>query len=149
MPHVPTWRRGHMVIVGDAAHAAAPASGQSASMAIDDAVVLAKSLSENPSVPAALATYEAVRRPRVERVVEYGARFSGAKAPGTVSRIIRDLMLPFVFKRTASPKSMRSMSWCEESGNEYRDKALLHRDPLAVAPIRGVSLRLWAQVTRG
>jgi hypothetical protein len=27
-----------------------------------------------------------------------------------VSRIIRDLMLPFVFKRAANPKSMRSMS---------------------------------------
>jgi hypothetical protein len=43
--------------------------------------------------------------------VQYGARFSGAKAPGTVSRIIRDLMLPFVFKRAANPKSMQSMSW--------------------------------------
>jgi FAD-dependent urate hydroxylase len=111
MPHVRTWRRGRMVIIGDAAHAAAPASGQGASMAIEDAVVLAKSLRDTPSIPAALATYEAVRRARVERVVEYGARFSGAKAPGTVSRIIRDLMLPFVFKRAANPKSMRSMSW--------------------------------------
>jgi 2-polyprenyl-6-methoxyphenol hydroxylase-like FAD-dependent oxidoreductase len=100
-----------MVIIGDAAHAAAPASGQGASMAIEDAVVLAKSLRESPDVPSALARYEMVRRPRVERVVEYGARFSSAKAPGTVSRIIRDLMLPFVFKRAASPKSMQSMSW--------------------------------------
>ena len=80
-------------------------------MAFEDAVVLAKSLRETPDVEAALARYEAVRRPRVERVVEYGARFSGAKAPGTVSRIVRDLMLPFVFKRAASPKSMQSMSW--------------------------------------
>jgi FAD-dependent urate hydroxylase len=111
MPHVRTWRRDRMVIIGDAAHAAAPASGQGASMAIEDAVVLAKSLRETSSISAALATYEAVRRPRVERVVEYGARFSGAKAPGTVSRIIRDLMLPFVFKRAASPKSIGSMSW--------------------------------------
>lgn len=62
-------------------------------------------------MPTALATYEAVRRPRVERVVEYGARFSGAKAPGTVSRIIRDLTLPFVFKRAANPQSMQSMEW--------------------------------------
>lgn len=111
MPHVPTWRRDRMLIIGDAAHAAAPASGQGASMAIEDAVVLAKSLRETPSIAAALATYEAVRRARVERVVRYGARFSGAKAPGTVSRIIRDLMLPFVFKRAASIKSTRSMSW--------------------------------------
>jgi 2-polyprenyl-6-methoxyphenol hydroxylase-like FAD-dependent oxidoreductase len=111
MPHVPKWRTARMVIVGDAAHAAAPASGQGASMAIEDAVVLAKSLRENREISKALATFEAVWRPRVERVVEYGARFSGAKAPGTVSRIIRDLMLPFVFKRAASPKSMQSMAW--------------------------------------
>jgi 2-polyprenyl-6-methoxyphenol hydroxylase-like FAD-dependent oxidoreductase len=111
MPHVPTWRRGRMVIIGDAAHAAAPASGQGASMAVEDAVVLAKTFRETPSIPSALATYEAVRLPRVERVVEYGARFGGAKAPGPVSRIIRDLMLPFIFKRAASPKSMRSTSW--------------------------------------
>lgn len=111
MPHVPTWRRAGMVIIGDAAHAAAPASGQGASMAIEDAVVLAKSFRESPNVPAALAIYEAVRRPRVERVVQYGARFSRAKAPGTLSRIIRDLMLPLVFKRAANPKSMQSMSW--------------------------------------
>jgi len=111
MPHVPVWRRGRMVIIGDAAHAAAPASGQGASMAIEDAVVLAKSLRESSDVPSALARYELVRRPRVERVVEYGVRFSGAKAPGPVSRIIRDLVLPFVFKQAASPKSMQSMSW--------------------------------------
>src|SRR5207245_2568621 len=107
MPHVPTWRSRRIVIIGDAAHAAAPSSGQGASMAFEDAVVLAKSLHETSDVEAALARYEAVRRPRVERVVEYGARFSGAKA-GTVSRIVRDLVLPFVFKRAASPKSMQS-----------------------------------------
>jgi FAD-dependent urate hydroxylase len=111
MPHVPKWRSRRIVIIGDAAHAAAPSSGQGASMAFEDAVVLAKSLRESSDVEDALARYEAVRRPRVERVVQYGARFSGAKAPGTASRIIRDIMLPFIFKRAASPKSMQSMSW--------------------------------------
>ena len=111
MPHVPKWRSRRIVIIGDAAHAAAPSSGQGASMAFEDAVVLAKSLRESSDVEDALARYEAVRRPRVERVVQYGARFSSAKAPGTASRIIRDLMLPFIFKRAASPKSMQSMSW--------------------------------------
>src|SRR5215211_6141481 len=38
MPSVPTWHRGPVVIIGDAAHAASPASGQGASMAIEDAV---------------------------------------------------------------------------------------------------------------
>jgi len=73
-------------------------------------VVLAKSLRQIPNVEDALARHEAVRRPRVERVVQYGARFSGAKALGTASRIIRG-MLPFISRRAASPKSMQSMSW--------------------------------------
>ena len=44
LPSVPTWHRGPMVIVGDAAHAPSPTSGQGASMAAEDAVVLAKCL---------------------------------------------------------------------------------------------------------
>jgi 2-polyprenyl-6-methoxyphenol hydroxylase-like FAD-dependent oxidoreductase len=41
---VETWQRGRVVLVGDAAHATSPSSGQGASMAIDDAVVLGKCL---------------------------------------------------------------------------------------------------------
>ena len=44
LPHVPTWSRGAMMIIGDAAHAPSPSSGQGASMALEDAVVLAQSL---------------------------------------------------------------------------------------------------------
>src|SRR3712207_668033 len=44
LPSVPTWHRGSLVIIGDAAHATAPSSGQGASMAIEDAVVLARCL---------------------------------------------------------------------------------------------------------
>jgi hypothetical protein len=81
-------------------------------------------------VPSALAKYESARRSRVERVVEYGARFSGAKAPGTVSRIIRDLMLPFVFKRAASPKSMQSMSWLFNYHIEWTSRYTQRPEPM-------------------
>ena len=74
MPSVPTWHRGPMVIVGDAAHATSPSSGQGASMAIEDAVVLAKCLRDLPDVSRAFAAYEQLRRERVERVVAQGAR---------------------------------------------------------------------------
>ena len=39
MPVVPIWHRDSMVIIGDAAHATSPTSGQGASMAIEDAIV--------------------------------------------------------------------------------------------------------------
>jgi 2-polyprenyl-6-methoxyphenol hydroxylase-like FAD-dependent oxidoreductase len=53
--HVPTWSRGRMVIIGDAAHAPSPSSGQGASMALEDAVVLAQALRDHAEVPAAFA----------------------------------------------------------------------------------------------
>ena len=48
MPAVPNWHRGPMVLVGDAAHATSPSSGQGASLAIEDAIVLAKCLRDVP-----------------------------------------------------------------------------------------------------
>mgnify|MGYP003286440879 CR=1 FL=1 len=105
---VPTWHRGPMVIVGDAAHAPSPTSGQGASMAAEDAVVLAKCLRDRPDIPTALATYEGLRRRRVERIVAQGARTSSAKTPGRVGRVVRDLALPVVFKLLVTD---RSMAW--------------------------------------
>jgi 2-polyprenyl-6-methoxyphenol hydroxylase-like FAD-dependent oxidoreductase len=48
MPIVPTWYRGSIVLLGDAARATSPSSGQGASLAIEDAVVLAKCLRDLP-----------------------------------------------------------------------------------------------------
>jgi 2-polyprenyl-6-methoxyphenol hydroxylase-like FAD-dependent oxidoreductase len=77
---VPTWQRGRMTIAGDAAHAASPSAGQGASMAIEDSVVLAKCLRDVPDVPRAFATYETLRRPRVERLVEAAAALSSRQS---------------------------------------------------------------------
>ena len=49
IPHLPTWHTGRMVVIGDAAHAPSPTSGQGASLAIEDAVVLAKCLRDLPT----------------------------------------------------------------------------------------------------
>ncbi len=102
MPTVPTWWRGPMIIIGDAAHAASPSSGQGASMAMEDAIVLAKALRDLPDTARACAAFEQLRRPRVERVVAYGARSSSGKAAGPIGRVIRDLLLPVVLKRFAT-----------------------------------------------
>ena len=60
------WRTGRVLLIGDAAHAASPATGQGASMALEDSVVLAKSLRDAPDVDTALSHYETLRRPRTE-----------------------------------------------------------------------------------
>jgi FAD-dependent urate hydroxylase len=108
LPSVPTWHKGPMVIVGDAAHAPSPTAGQGASMAAEDAVVLAQCLRDLPDIPEALAAYERLRRSRTERIVAQGARTGSAKTAGPVGRVLRDLALPLVFRFLVTD---RSMAW--------------------------------------
>ena len=109
LPKVPTWRRESMVLIGDAAHATSPSSGQGASMAIEDGVVLARCLRDLPEVPQAFAAYERLRRKRVQRIVAHGARTSNSKAAGPVGRKIRDFMMPMILKRVANAGSLAWM----------------------------------------
>jgi 2-polyprenyl-6-methoxyphenol hydroxylase-like FAD-dependent oxidoreductase len=109
LAHVPAWHRGPLVIIGDAAHAPAPTSGQGASMAIEDAVVLAKSIRDRPSIPEAFDAYERFRRERVEKIVAWGARGSSSKAPGAFGRLARDVMLPLLFRYVITEGSLAWM----------------------------------------
>ncbi|MEV0348335.1 FAD-dependent monooxygenase [Nonomuraea sp. NPDC050680] len=111
LPLVPTWSRGPMVIIGDAAHAVSPASGQGVSLACEDAVVLARSLRDLKDVPKALAAYELARRERVERVVKWGSGMNNTKKQGPAGRMVRDLILPVILKKGASPAEAAKMSW--------------------------------------
>ncbi|WP_326622217.1 FAD-dependent oxidoreductase [Streptomyces decoyicus] len=81
------WRSGRTLIVGDAAHAASPATGQGASMALEDAVILAKSLRDTPDADSALSLYEACRRPRVEHNITASGEISrGTRTPPRTGR---------------------------------------------------------------
>ena len=113
IPTIPTWHAGSMVVIGDAAHATAPSSGQGASLAIEDAVVLAKCLRDRPTIQAALESYEGLRRERVERVVAAGARTSSMKAVGPVGRRVRDLVMPFFLRRVAADGAA-SLAWMHQ-----------------------------------
>src|SRR5215211_64364 len=116
--HVPTWSRGRMVIIGDAAHAPSPSSGQGASMALEDAVVLAQSLRDHAELPAAFAAYERVRRDRVERIVAAGARSSSSKIPGPVGRRFQEMMLRLVFRYMITD---RSIAWINDHRIQWED----------------------------
>ena len=110
--HVPKWFRDGMVVIGDAAHAPAPSSGQGASMALEDAVLLGRSLGQAKQMgstsEAAFAAYEASRRRRVERIVTQGARSSSSKTPGPIGGAVRDVILRLVFRYALTEKSL---SW--------------------------------------
>ncbi|MFE5737733.1 FAD-dependent monooxygenase [Streptomyces celluloflavus] len=85
----PTWYDDTMVILGDAAHAAAPNAAQGASMAIEDALVLAICLRDRPDPRSAFAAYEELRRERVEKVVAASAGMAALAAPGPGGRPAR------------------------------------------------------------
>jgi salicylate hydroxylase len=66
---LPRWTNGPITLAGDAAHPMFPFLAQGAAQAIEDAAVLAGCLAANTSdPPAALARYEALRKPRTTRV---------------------------------------------------------------------------------
>jgi 2-polyprenyl-6-methoxyphenol hydroxylase-like FAD-dependent oxidoreductase len=64
----PSYHRGRVVLIGDAAHGFPPLLAQGAAMAIEDAVALAESLGRSREVGQALRSYESRRRPRVETI---------------------------------------------------------------------------------
>ena len=119
-PTVPKWHNDTMVIVGDAAHATSPSSGQGASMAIEDAIVLAKCLRDIGGTPKAFAAFENARRERVERIVAHGKRSGDGKAPGPVGALFRDLMMP-IFLRQMEKKN--SLGWMYEYRVSFEDPA--------------------------
>ncbi|WNV73578.1 FAD-dependent monooxygenase [Geodermatophilus sp. DSM 44513] len=104
VPRVARWHRGRTVLIGDAVHATSPASGQGSSLAIEDAVVLARCLRDLP-VPEAFTAFERLRRARVERVVAQGFGVSSAKSPPPVGRVVRDLVMPVLLRRGRDPQS--------------------------------------------
>ncbi|WP_426511954.1 FAD-dependent oxidoreductase [Dactylosporangium sp. McL0621] len=103
MPSVPVWHRGRVVLVGDAAHATSPSSGQGVSLAIESAVQLARCLRDLP-VERAFATYEQLRRARVERIIKMAGRTNADKAAGPVARVLRDLIMPVAMKAFGDPE---------------------------------------------
>jgi salicylate hydroxylase len=95
---------GAAFILGDAAHPTLPFLAQGASMAMEDAWVLAETLDAYP-LPQALAHYQALRAPRVARIIAAAnanarnyhlsgvSRWGAHRALRVIGRVAPDLML--------------------------------------------------------
>jgi 5-methylphenazine-1-carboxylate 1-monooxygenase len=89
------WSMGRATLLGDAAHAMRPVGSQAGSQAIVDARVLAHALASERDPRAALAAYEAERRPAMNEVIlrnrAYGPeivmQMAEDRAPGGFERI--------------------------------------------------------------
>jgi 2-polyprenyl-6-methoxyphenol hydroxylase-like FAD-dependent oxidoreductase len=77
------WSKERVVLIGDAAHASTPFWAQGASMAVEDAIVLARLVAERDDIMALLAEWERRRYPRCAFVQE-GSKNTGVRghAPG-------------------------------------------------------------------
>jgi len=74
-PPVRRWGRGRVTLLGDAAHPTTPNLGQGGCMAIEDAAVLARCLTETDDVPAALRAFEARRYRRTAWITRESLRY--------------------------------------------------------------------------
>jgi salicylate hydroxylase len=89
---LPTWTKGRLSLLGDAAHPMLPHLGQGANQSIEDGMALAVILAraDRATVPAALRAYERLRRERVAQV-QRGARENGLRYDSAYSDLgVRD-----------------------------------------------------------
>ncbi len=68
LPPLKRWGRGRVMLLGDAAHPCTPNLGLGGCMALEDALVLAKSFGKEASPELALRRYESLRRARTRHV---------------------------------------------------------------------------------
>ena len=107
VPSTPIWHTGPIVLLGDAAHATSPSAGQGSSLAMEDAIVLAKCVRDLPVLEDAFAAYEQLRRDRAERVVKVSRERGNNKAASNpIARWFRDLLLPFFLKSFANSTAL-------------------------------------------
>jgi 2-polyprenyl-6-methoxyphenol hydroxylase-like FAD-dependent oxidoreductase len=99
---LPQWRRGRVILVGDAAHASTPQLASGAGMAAEDGIVLGEEVARHGSVDAALDAFTRRRYERCRMVVENSmqiGRLEMRRAPpeeqtAIVARSLQSLAAP-------------------------------------------------------
>jgi len=120
---LPTWSRGRTLLIGDAAHAASPHAGQGASLALEDALRLARLMEACEEISVTFDQFERERRPRAERIVALARRNGNHKREyGRTGAWIRDQMMKLLL-----PLNARSEVW------------MYGYDPRAITPRPGTS----------
>ncbi len=107
---LPTWHTPRVCLIGDAAHASSPSAGQGASLAIEDAVVLAALIAKHGPGQQAFASLEQQRQERTRLAVRTARRNTSSKAAGPITARIRDLILPRLL-RSGAKQTASFMHW--------------------------------------
>jgi len=102
--HMPSWHKGRVVLVGDAAYGPSPLSGQGSGLALVGAYILAGELHKaKGDYKKAFTAYEEKARPFMEKNQKVGAMVAGSMIESSALKIrIRTLMLraPFLMEAT-------------------------------------------------
>lgn len=107
---LPTWWRKRALLIGDAAHATSPHAGQGASIALEDALRLARLMQNGQELSATFEAFEKERRLRAERVVALARRNGNSKREFSATGAwLRDHMLKWLL-----PFTSRGMDWMYE-----------------------------------
>ncbi|GLW26834.1 FAD-binding protein [Microbispora triticiradicis] len=90
-----TYRRGRLLLAGDAAHVHSPAGGQGMNLGVDDAVHLGETLARvlKGEPDSLLDSYAATRRPQAEQVIALAGRLTRLATAADGRRVLRNLVL--------------------------------------------------------
>ncbi|MFJ9575272.1 FAD-dependent monooxygenase [Streptomyces sp. NPDC101191] len=121
---LPSFVAGRVVLLGDAAHAMTPNLGQGACQALEDAVVLAARLDGAADVDAALARYDAERRPRTTAVATAARRAGrmGQQVSHPVAVALRNSLLRLAPSGVAVRAIVRHAAWTPPLTRPFADE---------------------------
>ena len=120
------WTFGKVTLLGDAAHPMYPIGSNGASQAILDARVLTRELLAHGTTPAALAAYEAERRPATTELVKLNRR----NGPEQVMQLVEE-RAPNGFGTVTDVLSRQEL---EDVANTYKRVAGFQVDALNAKP---------------
>jgi 2-polyprenyl-6-methoxyphenol hydroxylase-like FAD-dependent oxidoreductase len=109
-PALPRWSVGRSLLIGDAAHAVGPHSGQASSMALEDAMMLGERMrgATPETLRQVFAGFERERQARLERVFALGARAAERKE---VMSPLKFWMLQQTMRVRVPLGSLKSKRW--------------------------------------
>jgi 3-(3-hydroxy-phenyl)propionate hydroxylase len=106
------WKKGRILLAGDAAHMMPPFAGQGMCAGVRDAVNIAWKLDaviKGKASEALLETYEQERKPHLHRIFNRTLFFSGMlRADNTISRLVRNIKLILLEKLPAVKNYLRT-----------------------------------------
>ena len=123
------WHHGKVVLMGDAAHSAHFSIGSGTKLALEDAIDLARLLHEKPSLEAALADYQEVRR--VEVLKLQSAARNSTEWFEAVPRYVRHDPVQFAYALLTRSQRvshenlrLRDPDWLARAEKWFADRAL-------------------------